>query len=302
MKRISRDRARRLPRPAGLALAQEKFAYTELKPAQPTESAAGKIEVLEFFWYGCPHCYSLEPAIEAWTKKLPADVQFRRVPAVFNERWAHDAAIFYTFEALGVLDKLHRPFFDAIHRDRLRTDDQQALSRVAAEERRRQQSLLRHRSNPSACRPRVRRATQLTVAYRIDGTPAMAVQGRYTVSAEQGRSHQGMIDTVDYLARHREEAEIRVVITGASSGIGEALARHYASQGATLGLIARRPAGDRQLQRQVLPGRRHRRARDGAPPPRTSAFPISSSPTPASRPGRAAKTCATSSICGGCWK
>ena len=88
----------------------------------------GKIEVIEFFWYGCTHCYNLEPMLETWVKKLPADVQFRRVPAVFNERWGHDAAIFYTFEALGVLDKLHRPFFDAIHRDAPAHRQQQALN------------------------------------------------------------------------------------------------------------------------------------------------------------------------------
>jgi thiol:disulfide interchange protein DsbA len=182
----------------GLALAQGKYAHTELKPPQPTETAPGKIEVLEFFWYGCPHCYTLEPSIEAWTKKLPADVQFRRVPAVFNERWGHDAAIFYTLEALGVLDKLHRPFFDAIHRDRLRTEDQQALSQWLEKngvDSNRFYSTLKS----FGVQTRVRRATQLTVAYRIDGTPAMAVQGRYTVSAEQGRSHQGMMETVDHL-------------------------------------------------------------------------------------------------------
>jgi len=182
----------------GLALAQGKFAYTELKPVQPTESAAGKVEVLEFFWYGCPHCYTLEPSIEAWSKKLPADVQFRRVPAVFNERWGHDAAIFYTFEALGVLNKLHRPFFDAIHRDRLRSDNQQALSEWLQKN-----GVDANRffdtMKSFGVQTKLRRAAQLSVAYRIDGTPAMAVQGRYTVSAEQGRSHQGMIDTVDYL-------------------------------------------------------------------------------------------------------
>jgi len=182
----------------GLALAQGKFAYTELKPPQPTESAAGKVEVLEFFWYGCPHCYTLEPSIETWTKKLPADVQFRRVPAVFNERWGHDAAIFYTFEALGVLNKLHRPLFDAIHRDRLRTEDQQALTqwlqKNGVDSNRFYDTL-----KSFGVQTKVRRAAQLSVAYRIDGTPAMAVQGRYSVSAEQGRSHQGMIETVDYL-------------------------------------------------------------------------------------------------------
>src|SRR5436190_10181423 len=109
------------------ALAQDKYQYTQLKPTLPVETDGKKIEVVEFFWYGCIHCYNLEPALESWLKKLPPDVQFRRVPAVFNPRWGHDAAIFYTFEAMGLLDKLHRPLFDAIHRSGLRTDNPQAL-------------------------------------------------------------------------------------------------------------------------------------------------------------------------------
>ena len=181
----------------GLALAQGRYAYGELKPAQPVE-AQGKIEVIEFFWYGCPHCYNLEPFIESWLKKLPPDAQFRRVPAVFNERWGHDAAIFYTFEALGVLDKLHRPFFDAIHRDRLRTDDPRALAewleKNGVEPRKFNETM-----KSFGVQSKLLRATHLSRAYDIDGTPAMAVQGRYTVSTEQGRSREGMLETVDYL-------------------------------------------------------------------------------------------------------
>ena len=109
------------------AAAQQQFAYSEVNPPQPIDTK-GKIEVVEFFWYGCPHCYNLEPHIEAWLKKLPPDVEFRRIPAVFNQRWAHDAAIYYTLESMGLLDKLHRPLFDAIHKDRLQTDNQVALS------------------------------------------------------------------------------------------------------------------------------------------------------------------------------
>ena len=182
-----------------IALAQgAKPQYTELKPPQPVDTDGKKIEVVEFFWYGCPHCYNLEPVLEAWVKKLPPDVQFRPIPAVFNERWAHDAAIFYTFEALGVLDKLHRPFFDSIHRDHLRSDDQAAMT----------EWLSRHGVEPKkfydtmksfGVQSKTRRAAQLSVAYKIDGTPAMAVQGRYTVSADQGGSREGMLDTVSYL-------------------------------------------------------------------------------------------------------
>ena len=185
-----------LPVPA-LAQQQGKFAYTELKPQQPTESGS-KIEVLEFFWYGCPHCYNLEPFIEAWQKKLPADVQFRRVPAILSEEWERDGAIFYTLDAMNLLDKLHRPLFDAIHRDRLRTGNQQALAewlkKQGVDDKRFFDTM-----KSMGVDAKLRRATQLTLAYRINGTPAMAVQGRYTVGAEQGRSQQGMLDTVDYL-------------------------------------------------------------------------------------------------------
>jgi thiol:disulfide interchange protein DsbA len=181
-----------------LVAGAQRPAYTELRPAVSTEAPAGKIDVIDFFWYGCIHCYNLEPVLEPWIKKLPADAQFRRVPAVFSERWAHDAAIFYTFEALGVLDKLHRPFFDAIHRDKLRSDNPQALA----------QWLEKNGVSPQkftetmksfGVQSKTKRAIQLTNAYKIDGTPAMAVQGRYTVSAEQGGSREGMLESVNKL-------------------------------------------------------------------------------------------------------
>jgi protein dithiol oxidoreductase (disulfide-forming) len=183
--------------PAG-AQQQQRQAYTELKPALAAESD-GKIEVLEFFWYGCIHCYHLEPYIESWLKKLPPDTQFRRVPAVFNQRWALDAAIFYTFEAMGLLDKLHRPLFDAIHKGNLRTDNQEQFNAF----------LQKNGVDPKkfldimksfGVQSRTKRATQLTAAYKIDGTPAMAVQGRYMISADI----PGMLNTVDQLV-----AEVR---------------------------------------------------------------------------------------------
>lgn len=171
--------------------------YTVLKSALPTE-IPGKIEVAEFFWYGCIHCYNLEPAIEAWAPKLPADAYFRRIPAVFNERWGLDGGIFYTFEALGVLDKLHRPFFDAIHKDHLRTDNPAALS----------EWLAKNGLDPKkfddtmksfGVQSKLRRASQLTKASGIDGTPALMVQGRYTISPEQGGTHEGMLANADTL-------------------------------------------------------------------------------------------------------
>jgi len=171
--------------------------YVVLKPELPVDTQ-GKIEVIELFWYGCPHCYTLEPLLEDWLKKLPGDVAFRRVPAVFNERWAKDAAIFYALEATGQLERLHRPLFDAIHKDALKTDQGQALgqwlSRNGIDTRKFDEA-----GRSFGVQSKVRRAAQLTQAYRIDGTPSMAVHGRYTVGAEQSKTQPAMLSTVDYL-------------------------------------------------------------------------------------------------------
>jgi thiol:disulfide interchange protein DsbA len=180
-----------------LAAAAQPFQYGEINPPQPVE-AKGKIEVIEFFWYGCPHCYTLEPHIEAWLKTLPPDVEFRRVPAVFNQRWGHDAAIYYTLESLGLLDKLHRPLFDAIHKNNLRTDNEAALSEWLQKQGVDAKKFM-DTMKSFGVQSKTRRAVQQTVAYKIDGTPAMAVDGRYTVSAEQGRTQQGMLKAVDSL-------------------------------------------------------------------------------------------------------
>ena len=164
----------------------------EIKPPVPVEGT-NKILVTEFFWYGCIHCYNLEPSLEAWLKTLPNDVEFRRVPAVFNERWGHDAAIFYTFEALGLLDKLHRPFFDAIHRDRLRSERWTELSGWL-EKQGVDAKKFESTFKSFGVQSKMKRAIRLTTAYKIEGTPAMAVHGRYTVP-----SSEAMLDTVNQL-------------------------------------------------------------------------------------------------------
>jgi len=176
---------------------EEGIDYLELKPPQPTESA-GKIEVIEFFWYRCPHCYDLEPSLESWVKRLPRDVQFRRVPGVFNEDWAIDARIFYTLEALGQVDRLHRRLFDAIHKPgggvKLRGND---YAKWAAEWLSKQGVDMKkydelYRS--FTVQTKTNRAIQMARAYRLDGVPTFAVQGRYVTIA-----NSRMLSTTDFL-------------------------------------------------------------------------------------------------------
>jgi thiol:disulfide interchange protein DsbA len=171
--------------------------YSTLQNPLPVENPA-KVEIAEFFWYGCPHCYTLEPAIEAWVPKLPPDVYFRRIPAVFNERWGHDAVIYYSFEALGLLGKLHRAFFDAIHNDRLKTDNPAALNewlgRQGVDAKKFEATM-----KSFGVQSKAKRAAQFSAASKIDGTPALMVQGRYTISAEQGRTRDGMLANAERL-------------------------------------------------------------------------------------------------------
>jgi len=173
----------------------EGIDYVELKPPQPTESA-GKIEVIEFFWYRCPHCYALEPDLESWVKRLPRDVQFKRVPGILNDDWAIDARIFYVLEALGQVDRLHRPFFDAIHQRgaSLRGD---TYAKWAAEWLSKQGVDMKkydELDRSFTVQTKMNRASQMARAYRLDGVPTLAVQGRYVTIA-----NSKMLSTTDFL-------------------------------------------------------------------------------------------------------
>ena len=168
-----------------------------LKAVQPVE-ANGKIEVVEFFWYRCPHCYSLEPVLEPWSKKLPSDVQFRRIPAVLSDSWALDAGIYYTFEALGVLDKVHKPFFEAIHKDRLDIRSEAAMTEWL-EKHGIERKKFDETYKSFGVQTKVKRAAQLSAAYQLEGVPMLAVQGKYTISTDQGGSQAGMLANTEQL-------------------------------------------------------------------------------------------------------
>ena len=187
------------------AIAQQKPIegkdYTTLNPPQSVE-VAGKVDVTEFFWYRCPHCYNLEPVLQDWVKKLPHDVQFRRVPAIFNEEWALDARVFFTLEATGDLARVHRGLFDAIHQQggaRLHGD---AYMKWVAEwlgkngvDMAKYNGALRS----FTVETNLKRAMQMTRAYKIDGVPAIAVQGRWLVNASMVGEREGMIKVTEYL-------------------------------------------------------------------------------------------------------
>jgi thiol:disulfide interchange protein DsbA len=113
-----------------LATLQADADYRLIAP-QPV-TTGDRIEVIEFFWYGCPYCYELQPPLDAWLRRKPPDVAFRRIPAVFRPTWVPHARIYYTLEALGAAERLHRAVYDGHHIDRLATDDAEAMADWAA--------------------------------------------------------------------------------------------------------------------------------------------------------------------------
>ena len=185
---------------AGLAQAQPTAGveYRDLATAQPTDSP-GKIEVVEFFWYGCPHCYNFEHVVTPWAKKLPKDVQFRRVPAMFNEEYAQGARAFYALEAIGEEERLHKALFDAVHTgSRLRVGNEAALTEWLGKQGVDMKKFAAAYRSFSV-EGKLKRAAQLTQAYKIDGVPAMAVNGKYVVNTDNIKSFEQLLAVTDYL-------------------------------------------------------------------------------------------------------
>lgn len=172
--------------------------YQQLATTLPGDSP-GKVEVIEFFWFGCPHCYAFEPVLEPWIKKMPKDTQFRRIPAIFNDAWAQAARAFYALEAIGEEARLHKPLFDAIHTgNRLDPANEAALTEWLGKQGvDTKKFAAAYRS--FAVEGRVKRAAQLTQAYKIDGVPTMAINGKYTVSAVTATSSQQLLKITDHL-------------------------------------------------------------------------------------------------------
>jgi thiol:disulfide interchange protein DsbA len=185
---------------AGLAQAQPVAGveYRELPTAQAIDSA-DKIEVIEFFWYGCPHCFNFEPVLEPWVKKLPKDVQFRRIPAIFNDEWAQSARAYYALEAIGEGQRLHKALFDAVHTgSRLKVGNEAATTEWLGKQGVDTKKFAAAYHSFSV-EGKVKRAAQLTQSYKIEGVPAMAVNGKYVVITDNIKSFDHMVAIADYL-------------------------------------------------------------------------------------------------------
>jgi len=176
--------------------------YTLISPAQPADDAA-KIEVIEFFSYGCPHCNDFHPVISAWAAKQPGDVVLKKVPITFGRAaWANAARLYYTLEATGDLAKLDGEVFKAIHGERVNLFDEKTIlewvTKKGVDPKKFSEAF-----NSFGVNSKVKRGDQLAQAYKIQGVPAIAVDGKYLVG---GQSFGEVLATTDKLiAKARSE-------------------------------------------------------------------------------------------------
>lgn len=177
----------------------EEVGYETITPPQPTQNK-DKIEVIEFFWYGCPHCYHLEPSIAKWLKTKPKNVEFIRQPAVFNKVWGDHAKAFFTAEALGVVEKIHADFFDAIQNkeQKLETEDQLAKFFVAHGV---EESAFHAAYNSFLVDAKFRQAGGMAARYGVTGVPALIINGKYKTTGPLAKSQDNMITVMDELIK-----------------------------------------------------------------------------------------------------
>jgi protein dithiol oxidoreductase (disulfide-forming) len=190
------------------AAAQKPGQVEMLSPAQSTEDPS-KVEVIEFFWYGCPHCYAIEPSVRAWLAKLPKDVTFKRVhPAIGG--WEPHAEIYYTLETMGLVDQLQQKVFDAIHKENVNLTDPKVRTAWLAK-----QGVDPAKydaiSKSFTVATKLNRARQMAINYKVDSVPKIVIDGKYVVPGEISPGvyafANGTVDQVIAMARKTKVAQ-----------------------------------------------------------------------------------------------
>jgi thiol:disulfide interchange protein DsbA len=186
----------------GLALAQERPVegkhYVAVSPRQPTRDPK-QVEVLEFFAYGCSHCHAFEPAVDAWQKRLPLDVLFRRIPVAFREvPFVMHQKLFFAIEALGLVEQLHRKVFTALHAERQRLEKPEEIGEFVAKN-----GIDRNRFldtlNSFGVAGKAKQASALAAGYKIEGTPSLGVDGRWLTSGSMAGSNERSLSVAEFL-------------------------------------------------------------------------------------------------------
>lgn len=192
---------------ASPAHAQAKFSagkeYHILDARAPVEAPAGKIEVVEFFWYSCPHCNAFEPTLAAWIKTLPKDVVFRRSHVAFQDSFVPQQRLALTLEALGLVEKLHAKVFAAIHVEKVNLNTGEAIAEWVSKQGVDKAKFL-EQYNSFSVQTKATRATQLQNAYKVEGVPALGIAGRFYTDGTMAGSIERALQVTEALV-----AEVR---------------------------------------------------------------------------------------------
>ncbi|WP_430232334.1 thiol:disulfide interchange protein DsbA/DsbL [Nitrosomonas communis] len=171
--------------------------YIVLATPQPTEDQRS-IEVIEFFWYGCPHCYELHSHIDNWRKNAPKDVKFRYVPAIFRANWTPAAKTFYAMEALGITKELHDKVYKAIHRDKIDLSKEAVLFDWI-EKQGIERAKFINAYNSFSVQNQVAKVSQMIRQYKLTGVPALVVEGKYITSGKMSGTPRDTIQVLNEL-------------------------------------------------------------------------------------------------------
>jgi len=184
-----------------LGSAQELFEegkhYIVLNSTQPVETG-NDVEVREMFWYGCPHCFRLEDGLESWVETMPEGSKFVRMPAIFSEVWEQHAKLYYTLEAMGEIDNLHRKVFDAIHIDKISIVKDKEIVDFAVNQGL-EKSVVEDTLSSFTVSSKINAAKINIRKYQVTGVPAMVVAGKYMTDVTSAGGEKNMFAVIEYL-------------------------------------------------------------------------------------------------------
>lgn len=177
---------------------EEGIEYLTLDKRAPTEAGEGKIEVIEFFWYSCPHCNAFEPRFASWLKTVPKDVVVKRVPVRFRDDFEAQQRAFYVFEALNMVDAMHGKLFHAIHTERQNLNTLATLS-AWADKNGIAAAKFTEAFNSFGVATKARRATQLQEGFKVQGVPALGIAGRFYTDGSLTGTMERALQVTEYL-------------------------------------------------------------------------------------------------------
>jgi protein dithiol oxidoreductase (disulfide-forming) len=177
---------------------QEGQDYVALDKRVPSETQAGKVEVIEFFWYSCPHCNAFEPKLEAWAEKLPKEVVLRRMPVAFRDDFVPQQRLFYAIEAMGKVQELHKKVFYAIHVEKQSLNNQASISDWIAKQGV-DKAKFTELYNSFSVQTKSTRAAKLQNDYKVGGVPALGIAGRFYTDGSLAQSMERALQITDWL-------------------------------------------------------------------------------------------------------